>query len=209
MYKVYFNERVIILTSKIKKDLTDDFNSILKYSNQGELNKFIQNFKNNTNLKSAIIYWHNERKLLQNFRKVFKNIIAAGGLVWNADKTKFLIIKRLGKVDLPKGKIEKNESYEQAALREVEEECGLPGLVITGTFATTYHVYTLKENTILKETKWFEMVYNGVQIPVPQTDENIEYAIWVRPAESPGLIDQAYPSIKDVLKKSELILKHL
>src|SRR5690606_32482099 len=51
-------------------------------------------------------------------RAKFKIVKAAGGLV--RKKEKFLMIYRLKKWDLPKGKREKNESYKQTAVREVE-----------------------------------------------------------------------------------------
>ncbi|MFT4602413.1 MAG: 8-oxo-dGTP pyrophosphatase MutT (NUDIX family), partial [Arenicella sp.] len=49
----------------------------------------------------------------------FKFIEAAGGLV--EFKGKFLFIKRNGLWDIPKGKLEKGESIEEGAVREIEE----------------------------------------------------------------------------------------
>ena len=53
----------------------------------------------------------------------FKIIRAAGGLVMKDDQ--YLMIHRLGVWDLPKGKLEKEETSKFGALREVEEECGV------------------------------------------------------------------------------------
>ena len=50
----------------------------------------------------------------------FKLILAAGGLV--KKQQDYLFIYRNGKWDLPKGKLENNETFSQCALREVEEE---------------------------------------------------------------------------------------
>ena len=51
-------------------------------------------------------------------------IEAAGGLVKN-ENGDYLFIYRNDKWDLPKGKIEKDEKTKVAAVREVEEECGI------------------------------------------------------------------------------------
>lgn len=203
MYKVFFKDRVMVLTSRIEKDLTPDFNAIFKYSNQGELKKFIQNFERNDAIKTAIIYWHNERELLQFYRDCYKNILAAGGLVWNQKADKFLVFKRLGFVDLPKGKIEKEETFEQAALREVTEECGLNELEIFNRLATTYHTYYIGNQPIFKETRWFEMRHNGNGSLTAQTEEHIESIWWVTPEEFNSLINFTYPSVLQVLSSSE------
>ena len=58
------------------------------------------------------------------FVKKFVLVKAAGGLVIN-DHHEWLLIFRLGKWDLPKGKMDKKESFEECAIRETEEETGL------------------------------------------------------------------------------------
>lgn len=58
---------------------------------------------------------------------------SAGGIVYYIDKDgepRYLLIKRLalsGKIErnCPKGKIQPGEKMEEAALREVSEECGI------------------------------------------------------------------------------------
>ena len=51
------------------------------------------------------------------------DVPAAGGLLTN-DQGELLCIHRLGHWDLPKGKLEPGEILEEAAAREVQEECG-------------------------------------------------------------------------------------
>ncbi|WP_044117881.1 NUDIX hydrolase [Alkaliflexus imshenetskii] len=205
MYKIFFKDRLIYLTNRIDIDLTDDFGSILKYANQGELLQFIANFDRDTSIGKAFIYHHNVFELLQNFRLCFKNLPAAGGLVWNAEGNRFLAIKRLGVYDLPKGKVEPDETFEAAAIREVEEECGISGVTIIKKLTSTYHTYHLREQHIFKETKWFEMSYKGTETPSPQTSENIESVFWANPSSLSDFKANTYPSIIEVLKSSDEI----
>lgn len=66
-------------------------------------------------------------RLKQLFFKQFVVIEAAGGIVQNTNK-ELLFIYRLGKWDLPKGKMEKGEHPDECALREVTEETGVTSL---------------------------------------------------------------------------------
>jgi 8-oxo-dGTP pyrophosphatase MutT (NUDIX family) len=190
---------------RIESDLSADFSSILKYANQGELKQFIQQFDKDESRKRAYIYHHNANELLHHFRACFKNLPAAGGLVWNQDKTAFLGMKRLGYFDLPKGKIKASETIEGAALREVEEECGISGLSISKKLTRTFHTYKIKDQPIFKETHWFEMVYQGTATPQPQVEENIESVFWVQKQELTTHMANTYPSIIEVLKSAQII----
>lgn len=66
----------------------------------------------------------NPQEVFEKLQVRCKFILAAGGLVKNTED-QWLLIFRLGKWDLPKGKLENGETPEAAALREVEEECGI------------------------------------------------------------------------------------
>jgi 8-oxo-dGTP pyrophosphatase MutT (NUDIX family) len=205
MYKIFFKDRVIILTRHIENDLSADFSSILKYANQGELQQFIHDFEKDESRKCAYIYHHHSLELLQHFKACFKNLPAAGGLVWNKDKTAFLGMQRLGYFDLPKGKVEPSETFEQAALREVEEECNVYGLSISKKLTRTFHTYSIGNQPILKETHWYEMIYHGTETPQPQVEEHIESVFWVKPQALPALLANTYPSIIEVLKSAGVI----
>src|SRR5437868_11884755 len=71
------------------------------------------------------------------FLSYYTLVEAAGGLVQN-NREEFLLIKRLGKWDLPKGKLDYDESPEEAAIREVEEECGIDQLSILRKLPLTF-----------------------------------------------------------------------
>ncbi|KAF5306518.1 hypothetical protein FQR65_LT18555 [Abscondita terminalis] len=94
----------------------------------------------NTSTPSVNIYSENVEELWNSFSASFKNIEAAGGVVLNTSNEVFLSPQ--SKWDLPKGKMEKGESREVTALREVEEECSVTALSLERFLSSTYHMYT-------------------------------------------------------------------
>ena len=73
------------------------------------------------NIDSITIAVKNKKLYKSRIKKLFDVEKAAGGLVLKDEQ--FLMIYRLGKWDLPKGKLDKGENEKQGAVREVEEEC--------------------------------------------------------------------------------------
>ncbi len=198
MYKVFFKDRIVFLTDNIEQDLSSDFGAIFKYSNPKELKDFILNFENKEEINKAFIYHHNLDELMELFSKCFKRIDAAGGIVFNSEN-QILFIHRLGVWDLPKGKAEKGESIEETAIREVEEECSISPLKIIKSLPSTYHTYTLKDKLILKKTYWYQMSYDGNDIPKPQLEEDITKADWISKENLSEIMSNTYPSIKELL----------
>ena len=118
MYKVFINEKRLSINNLPNDDEKnipyDDFTSI----------EMAMDLLENSSCKSVNLYGEDPDKIWDDFHDSFTNIEAAGGIVKN-DENKILFIHRLGKWDLPKGKLEPNESLENAAVREVEEETGI------------------------------------------------------------------------------------
>ena len=81
----------------------------------------------------------------------YLEVNAGGGLVTN-DRGEFLLIRRSGLWDLPKGHQDPGEPIEMTALREVEEETGLKGLVLGDFIRVTDHTYLREEQWYLKHT---------------------------------------------------------
>ena len=125
-------------------------------------------------------------------------MVAAGGYVKNK-KGEILFIKRNGIWDLPKGKLENNESLFECAEREVEEECGVNQLTIKEKRCETYHTYKLNGISYLKHTHWynFECDYKGLL--VPQTSEGIELVKWVNQTEIKSHLRNSFKSIQEVV----------
>jgi 8-oxo-dGTP pyrophosphatase MutT (NUDIX family) len=120
---------------------------------------------------------------------------AAGGLVLN-EANQVLLIHRLGMWDLPKGKIERGERIEEAAIREICEETGLIKVALHDALCTTWHLYHHKHALVLKETFWFLASTDENTTLVPQVEEHIEQAVWKNASEAECLLKQSYLNLK-------------
>lgn len=128
-----------------------------------------------------------------------KTTIKAGGGVVVNPEGEILMIFRRKCWDLPKGKLDKGETIEECALREVREECGVQNLALGQFICTTRHEYQERGTQIIKETSWFEMQGSGKL--TPQTEEDIESARWVVPSEVETLLKNSYPTIQEVIRE--------
>ncbi|WP_298881504.1 NUDIX domain-containing protein [uncultured Polaribacter sp.] len=189
MYKVFVNDTPIIITSSLKND-----NKFPTYSFKNvNFNEILFKLKHKDflgiNLHSTNL--ENDWKI---FTKNLNIIPAAGGLVLN-DKKEVLFIFRNGTWDLPKGWIEKGESIEKAAIREVEEECGVFNLNLIKPLLTTYHIY--EQNGLnLKETHWFLMSSDYKGKLIPQIEEGITKVDFKNEEESKNALLNSYENIK-------------
>ena len=142
--------------------------------------------------------------LKKEFWKKFKIVKAAGGLVLN-EENKILMIFRRGKWDLPKGKLDKGETLEQCAVREVEEETGLTNITLQSPLVITYHTYHEGSKFVLKESYWYNMKVSGIQNLTPQTEEDISAIKWATFTEAEELFPECFPSVVDVIQKASLL----
>lgn len=204
MYKVFFNNRVVFISAEREMLADKKKGLVYHYTDYEELTEVISSFSNMKKVKELTIMHENLETIWEDFTSYFKFIEAAGGVVFNT-KDELLIINRHDKFDLPKGKIEKNESFEQAAIREVMEECGIEDLKITGKITNTYHMYLLKEEPVLKCTHWYSILHKGKKMPVPQTKENIVEAKWIKKEDVNLVVSDTYLSIVDVLIEAGLV----
>lgn len=150
------------------------------------------------------IYFDTEPNFINNLTQTevnFQIIRAAGGLVFNEQEQALFIFRR-GKWDLPKGKLDEGESLEECAVREVEEETGLKGVVLKNFLLTTYHTYRENGKQLLKESHWYRMEVTGKQELKPQTEEDITEIRWAKQDEWTELQKNSYPLIKKVLKRA-------
>ncbi len=203
MYKVFFNDHQLLWGPENNNSFKDNIAQVVDIESFGEFIRLLLKLDRGKHVVKLIIVSKQHPDLMALLKDKLTQIPAAGGLVINKER-QFLFIKRFGKWDLPKGKIEADETQEIAAVREVEEECGISGLVIERRLPSTFHLYRspyiLDENNwVLKETSWFEMSYAGSGEIAPQTEEQIEEVRWVSKEELPEVYDQTYGNIKDLL----------
>jgi 8-oxo-dGTP pyrophosphatase MutT (NUDIX family) len=204
MYKVFFNDRVVLLTDDFHRHFQSGYGLFYKYLNQSDLRDIIGFFSSLKKIDKLFIFHYDLDELRLNFRSCFLNIDASGGLVRNRDG-KVLIIKRRGKWDLPKGKLDDAEDSEAAAIREVSEECGINELEITEKLLATYHSYYIGQSLVLKRTNWYSMIYKGDSEPIPETGEEITEVKWFDPSQINQICDNTYPSVTDVLLYAGLL----
>jgi 8-oxo-dGTP pyrophosphatase MutT (NUDIX family) len=204
MYKVFFNERIVLLTDDFIRNFQLKHGLFYKYRNVEDLKELLAFYWKLKRIDTLFIFHHDIEELRERFKSCFQEVYAAGGLVRNKEG-KYLVMKRREKWDLPKGKVNRNETFEQAAIREVTEECGLHGLEITGPLLSTYHSYFLDEQIILKRTSWFEMVYMGHEEPVPEQDEDITEIHWMHRDDLRKITGNTYLAVLDVLKYNNLL----
>ena len=127
-------------------------------------------------------------------------IIAAGGIVVNP-KNEILWIFRRGYWDLPKGKLDPNETIEACAIREVMEETGVKDLQLEGLVYTSKHHYhdQYLNAAVEKTTFWYKMTTVVMQEGIPQAEEDIEAIAWVNIDAQGPYLDKTYATIKEVI----------
>ena len=204
MYKVFFDNRTIFLTNQFEKYYNKYNGLFIKYLNEIQLAYVLELFKSIEDIQNVFIIYHDVEKIFNEFQSFFRFVEAAGGLVTN-EKGEYLVIKRRGKWDLPKGKLDKEENPDKAAIREVREECNVWPLKIHDILKTTYHAYILEGVLFLKRTYWYQMKHEGNVTPSPQTEEDITQAKWLKKEDLKIFRENTYQSILDVLKAGEAL----
>jgi 8-oxo-dGTP pyrophosphatase MutT (NUDIX family) len=209
MYKVFIENKSVIIT---ETDSSFNFCPELDGKSVKSLEKDILPILLNPEVNSVVVRCKNASA---KFKLLFKNyelIQAAGGIVQR--KNRILVIKRNGKWDLPKGKIEIDELNEVAAIREIEEECGITGPTVEDFLCETYHTYVFKDKQVIKRTYWYLLAFSGKKNLIPQEEEGISKAKWLKKSKLVKIKKNTFSSILEVIaafeekfKKEEQYLK--
>ena len=195
MYKVFFNNSCFLLSERPIS--AQDINYSYHHEDFESTKAFIEELLHKDEMFTAVIYNEDIEELYKTFKDCLYYVEAAGGVV-EEDKN-ILLIKRLGVFDLPKGHVEKGESIEECAIREVEEECGLKNVKITSYLDSTLHIYYRNDKWHLKRTYWYNMHCSKNSILIPQTEEDIEEVFWLPISEISSVLSQTYASLRSIL----------
>ena len=165
IYKIYVNDSVLILRgehSVIQRgQMLPDALQMRYYGKVKALHNVIDTLEKSPTPRQIVLTAPNVTKLFNEFKGLYRNINAAGGIVENK-KGQILAIYRRKFWDLPKGKLDPGESFPKAAVREVLEETGLASVKLGDYLTSTYHTFTTRREShrALKLTKWYRMTTN-------------------------------------------------
>lgn len=134
--------------------------------------------------------------------------VSAGGVVYRRDgeTIKLLLIQdRYGKIALPKGKMEARETVEQTALREISEETGIAGKIISPLAQVHYDYKSPVHGKVNKIVHYFLVEATGGATKVQI--EEIRGAEWLTMHEA-WAIQQAsgYANNDSIVKKALRLL---
>ena len=200
MYKI-FQENKALVFPKIDGN-TLNFDATPQESDRYDadlLCNFLPEWINDRDPGDTFIHEISENAVALALNETFRMAPAAGGIIMKDGK--FVSIVRKGIPDLPKGHIEKGETPEAAALREVEEETGIGNLKIVKALPITWHCYVEHEEWTLKPTYWYLMsASEGIQ-PKPQTEEGITEIKLIGNEEIEAFLKGTFRSISEILGK--------
>lgn len=201
---IYFDDKPVYLCDRLSPEIEEARHHpdtvFIDELSTAAINSLLHEI-NKKQFHAGIILSDNLEKLKKDFFKHFKLIQAAGGLIKNKEGEILLIFRR-GKWDLPKGKLDDNESLIECAVREVQEETGLITVEAGKEISTTYHTYVQFGKHILKESHWFTMIAKNAEPLTPQTEEDITEIKWVKKDDLQQYLSNTFPTIISLLKNA-------
>lgn len=139
----------------------------------------------------------------------FAFVEAAGGVVVNGEGA-WLMIRRNGRWDLPKGRVEEGEPYDRCAAREIEEETGVAAEVLHPLCKTLHSYYSpYTERWELKRTHWYLLRATENNPLQPQTEEGIDEVAWCNRTEVEAHLEQSFPTIRAVVEAMRAMIARL
>lgn len=189
---IYFQSNKLQFTTNLNSS-----NIIVKEINEIKNPFFFKQFTESKN-KTYCFLTEQPNESFLSFASSYHTIIACGGIVYNLNK-ELLMIYRKGVWDLPKGKLDPQESFEQCAVREVMEETGLSDCYLSNFATSCYHLYHEKNQWLLKETKWYYMSSALNQKLIPQAEEKIEKVEWCSVEKAKKRLQKSYRSFEEII----------
>lgn len=196
MYKVFIQNDPLFFVNVEKIHSLDGI--FIRQSLANANREYIFSLLGNTSHNMPVILFSDDPEAgIASFFEDYDFVAAAGGIVKR--KEKYLFIKRLGMWDLPKGKIDAGESPEEAAIREIYEECGVLCEKVNELITITYHTYEYEGRPTIKKTYWYTLDYAGAKDLSVQEEEGITKARWFGLQKIEKIRRETYPSIADVI----------
>ena len=196
MYKIYINQNVLVI-SQLDNFSQEVLHNATNNSESAALTISKNEIINIIGQKNIICA--NPISVFNQIKEQFSMINAAGGLVKNS-QSEYLFIFRRGKWDLPKGKLDEGEDFETAAIREVQEECGITHIELGDLYHISYHIYEENNDWILKQTKWYLMKSDDKNL-IPQLSEGITQTAWLPTNQFEKVRENTYASIDEIISK--------
>lgn len=196
MYKIYINQNVLVI-SQLDNFSQEVLHNTTNNSESAALTISKNEIINIIGQKNIICA--NPISVFNQIKEQFLLINAAGGLVKNS-QSEYLFIFRRGKWDLPKGKLDEGEDFETAAIREVQEECGITQIELGDLYHISYHIYEENSDWILKQTNWYLMKSDDKNL-IPQLAEGITQTAWLAANQFEKVRENTYASIDEIISK--------
>jgi len=196
MYKIYINQNVLVI-SQLDNSSQEVLHNASNNSESAVLTISKEEIINIIGQKNIICA--NPTAVFNQLKQQFTLINAAGGLVKNS-QSEYLFIFRRGKWDLPKGKLDEGEDFETAAIREVQEECGITHIELGDLYHLSYHIYEENNDWILKQTNWYLMKSEEKNL-IPQLEEGITQTAWLPTSQFEKVRENTYASIDEIISK--------
>ena len=203
MHKIYFEKRCIIICSPDDQALADPNAIEFHIGSRIDIPTLVGMFEASESLGRIYIPTKDMDWMYRRIAAEFREVNAAGGLVANR-RGDYLLIRRSGLWDLPKGHQESGEDIRVTALREVQEETGVEALELGSLICVTDHCYLRDGRWHLKHTWWYNMLYNAPVDLTPQREEDISKAAWVAKSSLPAFLKNTYPSILEVFREAKV-----
>jgi len=204
MHKIFFDRRAIVICTPGEEALTDPNAVEFHIGDSSGIVDMVGLFETSETLERIYIPASDPEACYRSVCAQFREVNAAGGLVSNR-RGDYLLIRRDGLWDLPKGHQEAGEDISVTAVREVQEETGLDSLEAGELVCVTDHCYRRNGVWHLKHTWWFRMTYMTPADLVPQTEEDITRAAWVAKSSLPPYMKNTYPSIREVFLAAKVL----
>ncbi len=203
MHKIYFEKRCILICSPDDPILSDP--NIVQFSlgESMDIHALVGMVEASDSLQRVCIPTPDTEGTYEAICAEFLEVNAGGGLVSNRRRD-YLLINRNGLWDLPKGHQEPGEDIATTALREVQEETGIPDIELRDLICITDHCYRRNGIWHLKHTWWYDMLYTEPTDLTPQTEEDIAKAAWVAKSSLPPYLTNTYPSIQEVFREAKI-----